>query len=293
MDTHLTFRQERFVFEYLKDQNASAAAARAGYTAENLAAQGNELMSNPAVRERVRLEMQGLLSEIRCSALELMKQRMRAAFFDAGKLVQGWEPIALEELDAETRAAVEVSTVMRRGGPEVRVKQPDRHKALRALEKVHERLEQLNEKYYAQLERAGEIPSLEEIERRADEAERAEAATPADNISEKAMVLSGFAANAGTQASQISEKSMVLSGSAPGQGETQGAAFSEINQVPQGDFFQGVLSGGALEPFSMEPLLPENHPVLSGAKLPCPAPLAAALRDGLLGRRPEQVTRAL
>jgi len=98
METNLTFRQERFVFEYLKDQNASAAAARAGYTAKNMAAQGNELMSNPAVRDQVRLEMQSLLAEIRCSALDLMKQRMRAAFFDAGKLLKGWEPIALEEL---------------------------------------------------------------------------------------------------------------------------------------------------------------------------------------------------
>ena len=55
--TPLTFRQERFVVEFLKDQNASAAAARAGYTAKNMASQGNELMRNPAVRERVRVEM--------------------------------------------------------------------------------------------------------------------------------------------------------------------------------------------------------------------------------------------
>jgi len=48
MQTPLTDRQERFVFEYLKDQNASAAAERAGYTAKNMASQGNELMNNPA-----------------------------------------------------------------------------------------------------------------------------------------------------------------------------------------------------------------------------------------------------
>jgi phage terminase small subunit len=121
--------------EYLKDQNASAAAARAGYTAKNLAQQGNELMNNPAVRERVRLEMQSLLAEARCSALELMKQRMRAAFLDPRKLfAHGWEPLALEELDEETRAALEVSTVMRKNGPVVRVKQADRSRALRALE---------------------------------------------------------------------------------------------------------------------------------------------------------------
>ena len=260
MDNALTFRQERFVFEYLKDQNASAAAARAGYTAKNMAAQGNELMSNPAVRERVRLEMQGLLSEIRCSALELMKQRMRAAFFDAGKLLKGWEPIQLDELDEETRRAVEVSTVERRGVPVVRVKQPDRHRALRALEKVHERLDQLNEKYYAQLQRRGEVPSLEEIERRADEAlraeaaERAEAEASARDSLKKPQVLSGSTARAAATVLPFREIHQVLSGSPAQTTETRGSAFSEIPQV---------LSGPP------------------GAKVMRLNPLAAALRDGL------------
>ena len=161
----LTFRQERFVFEHLKDQNASAAAARAGYTAKNLASQGSELMGNPAIAERIRLEMQGILAEIRCSAIELIKQRVRAAFFDPAKLfANGWDPIALGELDAETRAALEVKTVMRKSGPVVSVKQMDRHRALRALERVHERLEKLNEQHWARAARDGTLMSLEEIE---------------------------------------------------------------------------------------------------------------------------------
>jgi phage terminase small subunit len=236
MDTTLTFRQERFVFEYLKDQNASAAAARAGYTAKNMAAQGNEPTSNPAVRDRVRFEMQSLLAEIRCSALELMKQRMRAAFFDAGKMLKGWGPIALEELDEETRRAVEVRTVLRKGDPVVHVKQPDRHRALRALEKVHERLDRLNEQYYAKLEKAGQIPSLEEIERRADEAiaaERAEAEAATGEILEKPQVLSGSEISAGAGAVQFSEKPMVLSGSAIGAG-TRAMLFPEKHQVLSG-----------------------------------------------------------
>ena len=239
MDTTLTFRQERFVFEYLKDQNASASAARAGYTAKNIAAQGNELMSNPAVRDRVRFEMQSLLAEIRCSALELMKQRMRAAFFDAGKLLRGWDPIPLEELDEETRRAVEVKTVTRKSGPVVHVKQPDRHRALRALEKVHERLDRLNEQHYAKLEKAGQIPSLEEIERRADEAiaaERAEVEAAVGDISQEPQVLSGSEMGAGTRAMLFLEKPMVFSGSAPA-GATQ---ISEKHQVLSGSAMGGV-----------------------------------------------------
>ncbi|HEX4329900.1 MAG TPA: terminase small subunit [Burkholderiales bacterium] len=236
MDTTLTFRQERFVFEYLKDQNASAAAARAGYTARNMASQGSELLNNPAIRDRVRFEMQSLLAEIRCSALELMKQRMRAAFFDAGKLLRGWEPIALEELDEETRRAVEVRTVLRKGDPVVHVKQPDRHRALRALEKVHERLDWLNEKYYAQLERKGEVPSLEEIERRADEAlaaERAEAEAATSDISQKPQVLSGSGSTAAMPASRIFEKPQVFSGSELGAG-TRAMLFPDKPMVLSG-----------------------------------------------------------
>ncbi|MDB5807355.1 MAG: hypothetical protein JWN73_4677 [Betaproteobacteria bacterium] len=244
MDTQLTFRQERFVFEYLKDQNASAAAARAGYTAKNLAAQGSELMSNPAVRDRVRMEMQGMLSELRCSAVELMKQRMRAAFFDAGKLLRGWEPIALEELDEETRRAVEVSTIMRKSGPEVRVKQPDRNRALRALEKVLERLERLNAQCYAQLERAGEIPSLEELERMAEEDDaRAVAEKSASGISEKRPEVSrpaepqampGPAMGMATMFLLYPEKARAMMGWEAKPGETPAATVSVEAQVLSG-----------------------------------------------------------
>ncbi len=105
MHTPLTFRQERFVLEYLKDQNASAAAERAGYTAQNLASQGSELMKNPAVRDRVRIEMQNLLAELRCSALELMKQRMRAAFLPGRRGCSGRRAAAGSRRDGSRDAA--------------------------------------------------------------------------------------------------------------------------------------------------------------------------------------------
>ena len=185
MTASLTFRQERFALEYLKDQNASAAAARAGYQAKNMAAQGHELLNNPAIRDRVRMEMNAILAEVRCSAVALMKQRMKAAFFDAGKLFKsGWDLLAPDELDEETRAAVEVSAVTRKSGPVVRMKQPDRDRALRALEKVHERLEKLNEAHYSALEKAGKVPTLAEL------AAMEEVEAPAENI-EKCRVLSG------------------------------------------------------------------------------------------------------
>ena len=233
MHSPLTFRQERFVFEYLKDQNASAAAARAGYTARNLASQGNELMSNPAIQDRVRLEMQSILAELRCSAMDLMKQRMRAAFFDPGKLLNGWEPIPLEQLDAETRAVLDISTVTRKSGPVVRVKQADRHKALRALERVHEQMEKLNERYYARLEREGKLMSLEEIEAMDGGGVDADAASPADEILEKSQVLSGSRQKAEPAGIRIPEKDQVFSGLG-NPGRAGAGAFTEKDQVFSG-----------------------------------------------------------
>ena len=252
MHSPLTFRQERFVFEYLKDQNASAAAARAGYTAKNLASQGNELMSNPAIQDRVRLEMQSILAELRCSALELMKQRMRAAFFDPGKLLNGWEPVPLEELDAETRAVLDISTVTRKSGPVVRVKQADRHKALRALERVHEQMEKLNERYYAKLEREGKLMSLEEIEAMDGGGVDGDAEASADEIPGKDQVFSGSAFRQVEQGSPGSALDFSERGTRPSTSSGRTVGGYEIPKKDQ------VFSGSAfrpVEPGSPRPVL--------------------------------------
>ncbi|MDB5803990.1 MAG: hypothetical protein JWN73_1312 [Betaproteobacteria bacterium] len=224
MDTQLTFRQERFVFEYLKDQNASAAAARAGYSEKWRASAANDLMKIDAVRERIRVEMDSMLAELRCSALMLMKERMRGAFFRAGKMFRsGWELLAPDEMEAETRDALEVSTVIRKSGPVVKMKQPDRDRALRALEKVHERLDRLNEAHYAKMEKAGAIPSLAEIERRADARLEEDALAAANGFAQKRpersplgvpRKLSSFGARQENGAALFAQKPRVLSGSA-------------------------------------------------------------------------------
>src|ERR1700744_5591203 len=132
----LTDRQERFVFEYLKDQNASAAAQRAGYSARSRASQASVLMNDPAVRERIRIEMRSLLAELRLTALDLMKERMRAAFFRAGKLFDAsGRLLGFEEMEAEVRDALVIGGAWRKGEPEGRFRMPSREPALRALER--------------------------------------------------------------------------------------------------------------------------------------------------------------
>jgi len=306
MHATLTSRQERFVVEYLKDQNASAAAARAGYTARNMAAQGNELMSNPAVRERVRQEMQAVLAQTRRAALALMQQRMRAAHFRADRMfAEDWELLPLEDLDEETRQVLEVSTVQRKCGPVTRVRQPDRHKALRALEKAHEKLEQLNEQYYARLAKEAAIPSLEEIDAVEDAAVAAVTKCADADISEKDQVLSGwppvapmdgeeadsiFAKNissllssasaAMSVESDIAEKCQVLSGSAASTAEAGRALFAEKPQAISGS---KICAGKAMPARFAEK--PQGLSGSVGAKVRWLTPLARAMMEGRVRTR--------
>jgi len=166
LDDTLSDRQLRFVFEYLKDQNGAAAALRAGYAPGLRAQRANALMRNPAVLDRIRIELESLVHEAQSTLMPLARERARAAFFRPEQLLRaGWEPRAPGEMEEEERASLQVNVVLRRGGPTVNIRQPDRANALRALERLNERLEDSNQKYYDQVERAGGGPSLEELER--------------------------------------------------------------------------------------------------------------------------------
>jgi hypothetical protein len=141
----LTDKQERFVAEYLIDQNASAAARRAGYSPRSASSVATELMRTPHVRERVEQALRDMLAEIKCTAMALIRERMRAAFFRARRLFKGNELRAFDELDDETYDALFISYEVRESGPIIRVRQPNREQALRALERVHERLDRLQD----------------------------------------------------------------------------------------------------------------------------------------------------
>jgi hypothetical protein len=126
-----------------------------------------ELMRTPHVRERVEQALRDMLAEIKCSAMELMRERMRAAFFRARRLFKGNELRAFDELDEETYDALFISYEVRESGPIIRVRQPNREQALRALERVHERLDRLQDARCLRTDGA-----------QAGEAREAQAATP-------------------------------------------------------------------------------------------------------------------
>jgi DNA primase len=135
--TTLTDRQERFVHEYLIDQNAAAAARRAGYSESTRGSQAAALMKMPAVRERIHAELQALFARLRVNAFTLMQAQSRIAFFDPAKLFDAeGNPLPLSELDEDTAAVLNVS-YHARGKQELvrRVRQPARQSALNALDR--------------------------------------------------------------------------------------------------------------------------------------------------------------
>ena len=86
MKNNLNKRQRQFSKEYLIDLNASAAAVRSGYTAEDPSNTAQKLLDNPKIREHI-----AELTEAACIAAEVnitkvLRETATIAFSDVRKL---------------------------------------------------------------------------------------------------------------------------------------------------------------------------------------------------------------
>jgi phage terminase small subunit len=117
----LNRRQARFVAEYLIDLNASAAAVRAGYKARSAHNVSYVLMKRPAVAAAIAEGQRDLISKVDLSAERVLRQTMRIAFADIGKLYNADGTLKdMPEVDADTRAAVASVDVVERNASRVR-----------------------------------------------------------------------------------------------------------------------------------------------------------------------------
>ena len=135
----LSDRQERFIHEYLLDLNAAAAARRAGYAGSTRGKQAADLMKHPLIRERIDLALAEMFAALDITAMGLMRERARAAFFRAERMFdEAGMLLPLTKMDEGTRAALTVHQDVRPDGKAtLRIRQPDRMKALAALEKAY------------------------------------------------------------------------------------------------------------------------------------------------------------
>ena len=138
MSNKLSDKQQRFVLEYLQDQNAAAAARRAGYSDKTNGSQAAALMKNPLVRERICAELADIYSALRVNAVSILQAQARAAFFDPRKMFDAaGEPVPISALDDDTAAVLTVNYDQRPSGKCLRVRPAPRQPALAALEKSY------------------------------------------------------------------------------------------------------------------------------------------------------------
>ncbi|MCU7749064.1 terminase small subunit [Enterobacter hormaechei] len=81
----LSAKVKRFIAEYLKDNNATAAAARAGYSDPNY---GRQLITNPNVAQAIAQQQKASIARTLGSADEVLAQMWQLATFDANQLSQ-------------------------------------------------------------------------------------------------------------------------------------------------------------------------------------------------------------
>ncbi|MDJ1652936.1 terminase small subunit [Raoultella sp. Ech2A] len=85
VDSKLGPKVKRFIAEYLKDQNATAAAERAGYSDPNY---GRQLLTNPNVAQAIAQQQKASIVRTLGSADEVLEQMWKLATFDANQLSQ-------------------------------------------------------------------------------------------------------------------------------------------------------------------------------------------------------------
>ena len=85
VDIQLSAKVRRFIAEYLKDNNATAAASRAGYSDPNY---GRQLITNPNVAQAIAQQQKASIARTLGSADEVLAQMWQLATFDANQLSQ-------------------------------------------------------------------------------------------------------------------------------------------------------------------------------------------------------------
>lgn len=118
----ITDKQQRFVDEYLKDLNATAAYMRAGYRATGHAAVAcaHKLMKNRYILQAIAEGKKAREARTDIEADRVVKETARIALFDPRKLFHDdGTPKGIHELDDDTAAAISGLKVVTKGNADM------------------------------------------------------------------------------------------------------------------------------------------------------------------------------
>lgn len=134
----LTPKQQAFVDQYLVDLNATQAAIRAGYSAQNAAKIASELLDKTRVAEAVAQAKAKRSAKVGLTAERVLEEYARIAFSDMGDFA-AWDADGVTFMPSssvDTRIISEVKeTPMKGGGKALGIKLHDKVAALNAVAK--------------------------------------------------------------------------------------------------------------------------------------------------------------
>ncbi|MDD5629954.1 MAG: terminase small subunit [Elusimicrobia bacterium] len=103
----LTLKQRRFAAEYLKDQNGTQAAIRAGYSKRTARFQAADLLTIPNIAEAVEAGLRKVEAKAILTREEIERAAKVRLHLDMGALVDAeGKSLALKDLPEEVRRAV-------------------------------------------------------------------------------------------------------------------------------------------------------------------------------------------
>lgn len=103
----LNDKQRRFATEYLKDQNATQAALRAGYAKASAHSQAHDLLKKPEIRAFLDEKLAKIEEKAAFGVEQTIRQLERMVMFDVRRLFHpNGSPKEITELDDETAAVV-------------------------------------------------------------------------------------------------------------------------------------------------------------------------------------------
>lgn len=88
MGKTLTDRQRRFIEEYIIDQNAEAAARRAGYANKTARAKGHILRHHPVIAKQIHQRLNNLTQEAGIKAQDVIQEVVAIAFANYADIVE-------------------------------------------------------------------------------------------------------------------------------------------------------------------------------------------------------------
>ena len=133
----LSLKERRFVAEYLKDQNGTQAAIRAGYSPKGADVQASRLLGKDRVASALADKLKGIEARseltqeiVRDRILSLLTFKPEKAFNPDGTLKR------ISEMDDQTRQAIAGVDVDESGGDVKRIRFTDRTRAAELAAKV-------------------------------------------------------------------------------------------------------------------------------------------------------------